>query len=192
MPIDRSSKLDRLQSFLIIVYDRFRQIKGTEKLLNDLPPLDDQPSPEEALHDIQELSDSPTGNLIGRLPPPSHVVTFQLQPPAKKFHLLDPLLDSLLTTGTPLPPPKNGPSVFIKTTRTTMMDEVIHNLLQAGIIRPDNSIINAFRLFLVAKPSGAARPILDHSPWTTYYTTPPMRLYSSAQVPSERSSAYES
>jgi hypothetical protein len=124
----------------------------------DLPPLDNQPSPEEALHDIQEHSDSPTGNLIGQPPPPSHVVTFQLQPPTKKLHLQDPLLDSLLTTGTPLPPPKNGPSVFIKTARTTMLDEVIHNLLQAGIIRPDNSIINAFRLFLVAKPSGLRGP----------------------------------
>jgi hypothetical protein len=40
----------------------------------------------------------------------------------------------------------------------------------------------AFRLFLVAKPSGAARPVLDMSPWTTFNDPPPIHLYSAAEV----------
>jgi hypothetical protein len=32
------------------------------------------------------------------------------------------------------------------------------------------------------KPNGAARPILDTSPWTTYYVALPVWLYSTAEV----------
>jgi hypothetical protein len=83
---------------------------------------------------------------------------------------------------TPLPPPRNAPAVFITTHPTPLMDQVIERLLQAHILRPSQGIVNAFRLFLVAKPDGSARPILDLSPWTVYYKTPAMKLYSSAQV----------
>jgi hypothetical protein len=61
------------------------------------------------------------------------------------------------------------------------MDEVIRGLLDSGLIR-QQKIINAFRCFLVAKSSGAARFITDLSPWTHLYKTPPMRLHSAAEV----------
>jgi hypothetical protein len=60
------------------------------------------------------------------------------------------------------------------------MDEVITDLLDKGVIQ--ERIINAFRCFLISKTSGAARFITDLSPWTQFYVTPPMRLYSAAEV----------
>jgi hypothetical protein len=62
------------------------------------------------------------------------------------------------------------------------MDTVIQDLLQQDILRPDSSILKAFRIFLVAKADNSARPILDLSAWTPYYQTPPLRLYSAAEV----------
>jgi hypothetical protein len=59
---------------------------------------------------------------------------------------------------------------------------VIQELLSAGVIVRHSGIVNAFRLFLVSKQEGSARPILDLSPWTHYYSTPPMRLFSAAEV----------
>jgi hypothetical protein len=61
------------------------------------------------------------------------------------------------------------------------MDEVIHDLEQQQIIKKQR-IVNAFRCFLVAKPTGAARFIMDLSSWTSHYKIPPMRLYSAAGV----------
>jgi hypothetical protein len=62
------------------------------------------------------------------------------------------------------------------------MDTVIQELLSAGEIVRYPSTVNAFRLFLLSKQDGSARPILDLSPWTPYYATPLMRLYSAAEV----------
>jgi hypothetical protein len=61
------------------------------------------------------------------------------------------------------------------------MDEVIHDLLAKDITAKERTV-NAFRCFLIAKTSGAARFIMDLSPWTPYYKTPPMWLYSAAEV----------
>lgn len=59
---------------------------------------------------------------------------------------------------------------------------MLKELLRAGLLVQYPSIVNAFRLFLVSKQDGSARPILDLSPWTRYYITPPMRLYSAAEI----------
>jgi hypothetical protein len=91
-------------------------------------------------------------------------------------------MDTIMTNGTLLPPPKGAPPVFIATRPSPMLDQVVDQLLQAGILQPNPDVVNAFRLFTVAKPDGSARPILDLSPWTRFYNKPPMRLYSSAQV----------
>jgi hypothetical protein len=58
----------------------------------------------------------------------------------------------------------------------------VQDLMQNDILVSSPSIRYAFRHFLVAKQSGAARPILDMSPWTMYYDPPPIRLYSAAEV----------
>jgi hypothetical protein len=60
----------------------------------------------------------------------------------------------------------------------------VQDLLQHRILVPYRQIKYAFRLFLVAKPSGEARPVLDMSPWTTFYDPPPIHIYSAAEVSS--------
>jgi hypothetical protein len=66
----------------------------------ELPPLDDQPSPEQAVYDISGLTDSPGGNLIRPPQPPTHVASFSMQQPSKVLHLQDPDLDSIMVKGT--------------------------------------------------------------------------------------------
>jgi hypothetical protein len=61
------------------------------------------------------------------------------------------------------------------------MDEVIQDFERQSIVKKQR-IINSFRCFLISKPSGSARFIMDLSPWTAFYKTPPMRLYSAAEV----------
>jgi hypothetical protein len=62
------------------------------------------------------------------------------------------------------------------------MDEVIQDLQQHQILVPNPNIKYAFRMFLVSKTTGAARPIVDMSPWTPLYQTPPIRLYTAAEA----------
>jgi hypothetical protein len=61
------------------------------------------------------------------------------------------------------------------------MDQAMSDMEQQNITQWQQ-ITNAFRYFLTPKPSGAARFIMDLSPWTSYYRTPPIRLYSAAEV----------
>jgi hypothetical protein len=62
------------------------------------------------------------------------------------------------------------------------MDAVILDLQQHGIIKKMKMIVNAFRCFLVAKPSEAASFIIDLSPWTQFYKLPAVTVYSVAEV----------
>jgi hypothetical protein len=62
------------------------------------------------------------------------------------------------------------------------LDEVIADLKSNGILRTCPHIVYAFRMFLIAKANGAARPILDLSPWTPLYRPPPIRLFSAADI----------
>jgi hypothetical protein len=94
----------------------------------ELPPLDDQPSPEQAVDDISGLTDSPGGNLIRPPPPPTHGVSFSMQQPPKVLQIQDPDLDSIMVKGTPLPPPRAAPSVFISTHPTPLMDQNCYKL----------------------------------------------------------------
>jgi hypothetical protein len=105
-----------------------------------------------------------------------------VQPAQTSVPVPDEVANGILTTGVHLPPPRDAPAVFVTTHPTELLDQVVQDLLQAGILQENNSIVNAFRLFLVAKASGAARPVFDLSPWTPFYQTPPMRLYSAAEV----------
>lgn len=63
-----------------------------------------------------------------------------------------------------------------------LLQQVVNDLEQQGLLRRDRNITSAFRLFLVPKGNGSARPILDLSPWTLWYRKPPITLYSAAQV----------
>jgi hypothetical protein len=84
--------------------------------------------------------------------------------------------------GVALPPPNHYTPTFVRTPESRLMDEVIQDLVDHKILRHEPRIVNAFRLFLVAKPDGSARPVYDLSPWTSDYTTPPIRVYSAAEV----------
>jgi hypothetical protein len=141
--------------------------------ITDLAPLDDQPSPEEAISDIGGLSDSPGGNIIQPPAPTTHVAPFQLQQPPKTLHLPDPGIDQIMIRETSLPPPKNYPPVFVATRPSPIMDQVVRELLQARILQRNDSIVNAFRLFTVAKQDGSARPILDLSHGHRFTTSQP-------------------
>jgi hypothetical protein len=92
------------------------------------------------------------------------------------------MANAILRTGVHLPPPANAPRVFQATRSTTLIQDVLRDLLQQGIVKPYPGIKYAFRLFLVSKPSGAARPVVDISPWTEFYTPPLIRLHSGADV----------
>jgi hypothetical protein len=61
------------------------------------------------------------------------------------------------------------------------MDQVMNDFIQQGIIQP-HPIVAAYRAFLVAKTSGAARFVLDLSPLTPHYHTPHITLFSAAKV----------
>jgi hypothetical protein len=90
--------------------------------------------------------------------------------------------NAYLRTGVHLPLPKNAPSIFHATRLAPFLEETITDLLNQKILIPYQNIKNAFRMYLVAKPSGAARPVVDLSPWTQYYSPPPIRLYSAADI----------
>jgi hypothetical protein len=62
------------------------------------------------------------------------------------------------------------------------MDQVARDLIIHQILIPAEDITNAFRLFLVSKQDSSARPVLDLSPWIPYYETPPLRLYTAAEI----------
>jgi hypothetical protein len=88
----------------------------------------------------------------------------------------------VLKKGVSLPPRAAAPRVFQRTKDDPLIREAVTDLLNTGILRPCEEICYAFRLFLVAKPDGSGRPVLDLSPWTDHYINPPIKLYSAAQV----------
>jgi hypothetical protein len=99
-----------------------------------------------------------------------------------QVQLQDTMANAILRYGVHLPPPASPPPVFQRTAAAPLMDQVIQDLLHQQILVPYQDIVYAFRMFLVSKSDRSARPILDLSPWTPYYTTPAMRLYSAAEV----------
>jgi hypothetical protein len=109
-------------------------------------------------------------------------VSVAVQPTTTNTPVPDLVSYGILREGVHLPPPADAPSVFITTHPSPLLDEAVQDLQQQGILQEQPNIVNAFRLFLVAKSDGAARPVLDLSPWTPYYSMPPMRLYSAAEV----------
>jgi hypothetical protein len=125
----------------------------------------------------EQIQDSPTVNLIGRPPPPDHYISVAVPAIRVETDLLDPAVKGILSQGVHLPPP-----VFMKTQPSTLMDQVMQDLEATGILQPCPEMRYAFRIFLIAKSSGAARPVEDLSPWTPHYVPPPNRLYSAAEV----------
>jgi hypothetical protein len=152
--------------------------------------IDDQPSPvvsevedfDSDQESIEAEWDSPVGNLTGKPPPPTHHVPLRVAAAQPTVPLPDEEATAILRDGANLPPPRSAPAVLLSTPTSPLMDQVIQDLLLQGILQPEPHIVNAFRMFLVAKSDQSARPILDISPWTSFYDTPPMRLYSAAEV----------
>jgi hypothetical protein len=121
-------------------------------------------------------------NILVRRPPPTFYqsVAVPAIPCTERLH--DPMAAAIFKDGVHFPPMASPPPVFMRTRRDPLLQVVVQNLLQHNILIPYPQIRYAFRLFLVAKKSGAARLVLDMSPWTTYYEPPPIRLYSAAEV----------
>jgi hypothetical protein len=132
--------------------------------------------------DVESLLDSPQVNILKRPPPPTWYQSVVVPSARETAQLPDPQAQQDWQRGVQFPPPKDGPPVFLSTPSTPLMDEVIADLLQGSIIEALPHIVNAFRVFLVAKADGSARPVYDLSPWTPFYSTPPIRLYSTAEV----------
>jgi hypothetical protein len=160
-------------------------------------PWDDIVSEEDKTRQVDELAstidddipeedviiqDSSTTNLLARPLPPTDYNSVVVQPARTTVTLPDILTAAILQQGVHLPPPRDPTPVFVKTHESQLVSEVIQDLLQHEILVPNANIIYAFRLFLVAKPSGAAGPVYDMSPWTPLYEPPPIRLYSAAEV----------
>jgi hypothetical protein len=135
-----------------------------------------------SLEDDEELQDSPTINLLRRQPPPTHYKSVVVQPAAPTIVIPDIPSAAILAERAHLPPPEDPVPVFMKTQETALMTEVIRNLQQNNTLVPVPDIVYAFRMFLVAKSSGAARPVYGMSKWTPLYSPPPVRLYSAAEV----------
>jgi hypothetical protein len=114
----------------------------------------------------------------GRPPPPTHYDSVAVPSITNETSLPDPVAMGILAGGVHLPPPQHP----VPTPQSQLMDQVIQDVRQSGFLQPYPDIRYAFRMFLVAKSSGAARPVLDLSPWTPLYTPPPISLYSAAEV----------
>jgi hypothetical protein len=97
----------------------------------------------------------------------------------------DQWIRSLITQGTSLPPPLHAPRIFQATPVSDLMDQVITDLKQQGILQPQR-ITAAYRCFLVPNADRSARFVIDLSPVTALYRAPHITLYSAARVLSTR------
>lgn len=52
------------------------------------------------------------------------------------------------------------------------MDKVVSDWERAGLLTPHPKLAHAMPMFLVPKPDGSVRPIIDFYPWTQYIDTP--------------------
>jgi hypothetical protein len=107
--------------------------------------------------------------------------TGTVPPDSPLLQLQDPWISSVVQRGVDLPPPQHAPRVFQRTPPSNLMDQVIADYIQQGILQPA-PIVAAYRAFLVPKSSGAARFVLDLSPLTPFYRVPHITLYSAARV----------
>jgi hypothetical protein len=74
-----------------------------------------------------------------------------------------------------------APRTFQRTPVSPLMDQVVRDLLQRGILR-EQRITHAYRCFLVAKADQSAWFVIDLSPRTPHYRVPHITLYSVARV----------
>jgi hypothetical protein len=100
--------------------------------------------------------------------------------PETLTQLGDPWVTSVIQHGIDLPPPQHAPHVFQRTQPSPLMDQVMQDYTQQGIL-VRQPISAAYRAFLVPKSSGAARFVMDLSP-LTQYRVPHITLYSTARV----------
>jgi hypothetical protein len=107
---------------------RFRSAPWDDIL--DVPEDDSPPSsdtadvpevPEDTQSDFDTASvdslqlDSPTLNVLGKPPPPTHYKELDLHQQAPQIPLLDPIAHAILRSGVHLPPPTNPVPVFHST-----------------------------------------------------------------------------
>jgi hypothetical protein len=136
---------------------RLRSAPWGDILDDDLTPTDELASVDGDEQDRTTEPDSPQINLIQRPPPPTWYTSVAVQPAQPQDTIPDAEVHNMMTTGVNLPPPKDYVPVFVRTPESTLMTEVIRDLIQHGLLRQDPRVVNSFRLFLVTKPNGAAR-----------------------------------
>jgi len=81
-----------------------------------------------------------------------------------------------LTTGFEIFPPRQEGRTYRKTKPTILLDKIVQDMVQEGMLVKSDRIACALPWFLVAKPNGSARLICDYSQWTGHYKIPQMRL----------------
>jgi len=81
-----------------------------------------------------------------------------------------------LTGGFRVFPPRSGQRIYRKTKPTALLDSIVSEMEQEGMLLRTDKLACVIPWFLVAKPSGAARLICDYSTWTNHYKVPPMDL----------------
>jgi ribonuclease HI len=153
---------------------------------SDISSLDSSSHHADEDSDQSELElDSWQRNLLPRSRnPPTHYRPTQvpaLPATSALTQLQDPWISSAITHGVDLPPPQHAPRIFQRTPPSVLMDQVIQDFQQQGIIQP-HPVVAAYRAFLVPKSDGAARFVMDLSPLTPYYRVPHITLYSAARI----------
>lgn len=63
-----------------------------------------------------------------------------------------------------------------------LMDIVVNTWIEIDLLVPNPNLKFAQALFLVPKPEGKIRPIIDYSPWTQYIIAPRFSLLSAGSA----------
>jgi len=81
-----------------------------------------------------------------------------------------------MATGYKIFPPRNGARIYRKTKPNLLLDQIVKDMIQEGMLLKVDRLACAIPWFLVAKPDGAARLTCDYSQWTGHYKIPEMKL----------------
>lgn len=125
--------------------------------------------------------------LVHLIDPQAHAIDPDFEYPDPAVEVCGPLflnhrdkryLREITTYGVNLPRPANAPSVFRQTRPSSAMDKIVRAWKGAGLLVPNRQLKHAMQMFLVPKPDGAVRPIIDYSPWTEFIVAPHFSLLS--------------
>jgi hypothetical protein len=128
---------------------RLRSAPWDDILDDDLTTTDELASVDGDKQQDDPALDSPQVNIIQKPPPPTWYASVAVSPATTQERLPASDVQQMLTVH--LPPPHGYTPVFVRTPETTLMTQVIEDLLDHDLLRPDPRIVNAIRVFLIAK-----------------------------------------